>query len=180
MTVIAYKDGVLACDSLWSDGDIRATFKTKIRKLSNGLYVGTSGDNDDRAIIKLISDIEVTDDLSIDDFPSVAQLQELNQSMSMLIIHPRSDTNKIYVISTTNSGSESEGEGNSVYEITQDFYAVGSGSHVALGAMAAGANAEEACKIASRFEMHCMEPIHSLKTKKTKDEEIVIDSEAGC
>lgn len=174
MTVIAYKDGVLACDSLWTDNDLKSTFKTKIRKLDNGLYIGSSGDNDDRALVKLVSSIVVDGNLTEDHFPSVSKLQDMNQSITMIVVQP--DTRKIFIVSVGTENNES----NAVYEITQDFYAVGSGSHIALGAMAAGASAEEACRIACRFELHCMEPIHSFRVTETKQEEIVIDSEVGC
>lgn len=38
-------------------------------------------------------------------------------------------------------------------EIEDDFYAIGSGSHLALGAMAMGATPKEAIKVASRWDV---------------------------
>lgn len=157
MTVIAYKDGVLACDSLWVDGDLKSIYKTKICKLENGLCVGGAGESDDRALLKLLSDIEIQDELTIYDLPSVKELQELNQSMTTLVVY----NDKIFIV---NSGVSTEN--NSVYEITQKFYAVGSGAHIAIGAMAAGASAEGACKIACLYEISCAEPVNTIKVKR--------------
>jgi hypothetical protein len=47
--------------------------------------------------------------------------------------------------------------------MTNDFYAIGSGSHTALGAMAAGADAVRAVRIACRFDVFCSEPIYVLR-----------------
>ena len=162
MTVIAYKNGIMACDSLWTDLDLKSTFKTKIRKLKNDLLVGGSGENDDRAIIKLLSEIKVKGELDVDNFPSVKKLQDINQNLTMIVVQKVSKKkSKIFIVNM--SSQESGGEGNAVYEITQEYYAVGSGSHLALGAMAFGADAEEACRIACRYELYCAEPIHTIK-----------------
>lgn len=40
------------------------------------------------------------------------------------------------------------------HPIKGDFHAIGSGSHLALGAMAMGANAEQAVQIAAQFDVH--------------------------
>ena len=49
------------------------------------------------------------------------------------------------------------------YVITSDFHAIGSGMNTALGAMAAGADAIRAVRIACRFITSCGEPIHALR-----------------
>lgn len=158
MTVIAYKDGILACDSLWVDGDLKSIYKTKIYKLDNGLCIGGAGDSDDRALVKLLSEIKFKGNLTIDHLPTVKQLQEMNQNLTFLIVHRGYKETKIFIINT--------GDTNCVYEITQKFYAVGSGAHIAIGAMAAGASAEGACKIACTYEINCAEPVNTIKVKR--------------
>jgi hypothetical protein len=156
MTVIAYKEGVLACDSLWTDYGFKATYATKISKLPNGFLYATSGSNDDRELKKLISRMRPKD-LTVDDFPSVRTLKEteLTNATAMVIFNE-----KIFIVNI--DLEDEEGEGVGVYEITLPFYAIGCGKELAMGAMAAGASATEAAEIACTYDPNCQGPIHTL------------------
>lgn len=54
------------------------------------------------------------------------------------------------------------------YEIRAPFFAVGSGARLALGAMAKGASAEEAVKIAARLDGYTGGKVHTLSFKVRK------------
>jgi hypothetical protein len=58
------------------------------------------------------------------------------------------------------------------------FYAVGSGSHLALGALEAGASPKQAIKIASRYDSGTNNDVRVLKIKNTakgtSTEEVVL------
>ena len=49
------------------------------------------------------------------------------------------------------------------FQMEAPFYALGSGSVIAIGAMAAGADAETAAKIACKYSHGCGEPVHVLR-----------------
>lgn len=48
-------------------------------------------------------------------------------------------------------------------EVLEDFYAIGSGSDIAMGAMSAGADPKQAVKIAARFDVYTGEPVKTFK-----------------
>jgi len=156
MTVICFKDDVLACDSLWSDNALKAAYTTKIAKLENGFLYGSSGDNDDRDLKKLISRMRPKVNLDVEDFPSTRALRELElNSITAMVIFKQ----KIFIISIDTS---EEGEGVGVFCPTHPFYAIGSGRDLAFGAMEAGASAFDAVKIACKYDLNCEGPIHTL------------------
>ena len=48
-------------------------------------------------------------------------------------------------------------------EIFEDFYAIGSGSDIAIGAMSVGADPKQAVKIAAKFDVYTGEPVKTFK-----------------
>ena len=62
MTTIACKDGVMACDSCWTDANwLHSTTLTKIIRLKSGALLGEAGDNDSRAVVKLLQNCKKFD-----------------------------------------------------------------------------------------------------------------------
>jgi len=172
MTVITYKNGTMACDALWTDNEFKAIYRSKITHLSNGLFYGGSGGNDDRAIRKLISSIVVPlphGRLTTEDFPTVCEIQDTGtRNCQGMVINPNTNPAQIFIVSQDNDNGEGEGTG--VWEVTLTFYAIGSGKDLAMGAMAFGANAEEGVRIACKYTPSCEEPLYKVKIWSDDDE----------
>lgn len=134
MTVIAVKDGVIACDSLVTteDGHINGTVK-KCAPVEGGGFVATGGNL--VAAQKLLRAIQQDGCRVSGEYDATALW--LRQDGSCLR----------YVDGWV--GFESE------------YAAMGSGKLVAIGAMEAGASAEEAVKIACRVMNCCGGEVHT-------------------
>jgi hypothetical protein len=150
VTVIAYKAGVMACDSLWTEGGVAAVSRTKMHRTKFGLLVGCAGQNDSRSLKDLLERCRKPADL-----PTTKQLHELQSDIHALVVFPTKQVFSIWI----EPGDEGE---RGVTEISLPFYAIGCGSDVALGAMASGATAKEAAGYACDFDINCRRPIHAL------------------
>lgn len=130
MTTIAVKDGVIAGDGRVLCGDhIFSENTEKVFCLSSGAIIGHSG---------RLKDLHI-----INDF-----LNEERQEIPKVV-----DAQGIYVSLGGDIFEFEVSEGEIFYhEIDTSFTSVGSGCEYAIGAMAQGASAEEAVKIASRFD----------------------------
>lgn len=73
--------------------------------------------------------------------------------------YPKEKDGTVIIVDSHGRISALEAESKTVCRIRDKFVAIGSGSAVALGAMAAGATAYEAVKIASRFDAYTRGPI---------------------
>lgn len=159
MTIIAYRAGVLACDSMWSDDcDNMATLTTKISRSPWGLLIGGAGDNDDREVMKVLVALRTPNNL-----PSRETLGRIECDGSHLVVFPKSE--RIFEILTTAVPMPNRTGSNAYFGITEimgEFHAVGSGNPIAIGAMEAGASAVEAVKIACRRNAWCRPPVHQL------------------
>lgn len=120
MTVIAFKDGVLAADSLITADGVRVGYTTKIRKIGPVLAAGAGT----MSFVQAFLDWLATG--AEDDPPETS-----GNSEGLLIYDGR--------ILTWNDGWD---------HFVTPFYAIGSGRYQALGAMAAGASAREAVEAA--------------------------------
>lgn len=149
MTTIAYKDGVLACDSAWSDDNrIIGTF-TKIRRFDTGVLYGAAGGGDDRDLLNLLHNVTDPNDL-----PSIAALWEIQGDFSALMVFSDS---RVFLITTAEDDC-------GVCQVSTPA-AVGSGKLIAYGAMDAGADAVRAVEIAcARDNASCL-PAHSISLK---------------
>jgi hypothetical protein len=129
MTTIAYKDGIVAVDSLSSaDGIILSNTEKKIFKLSCGIVVGCGLT---REIWQMVRWLESATDLNCD--------QPSNES-TVLLFTPK----EITVFR----------EGSYYYESPKHCFSWGSGYGIALGAMAQGATAITAVKIACKLDIY--------------------------
>jgi ATP-dependent protease HslVU (ClpYQ) peptidase subunit len=149
MTTIAYKDGVLACDSAWSEDSRIVGSITKITRFETGVLYGSAGHGDDRALVSLLRLVRTPDDL-----PSVNDLWDIHQEITALVVFP---DKQVYMVFT---GTDDCG----AFPLTPPA-AIGSGKWIALGAMDAGKGAVEAVKIACNRDCHSRLPVHSLCVK---------------
>lgn len=135
MTTIAYRDGVMAADSLsTSDGIAMGTVAKAIRR-EDGAMCGAAGSTSlIRALLAWFENGEGGDKPDLKDNGAQA-----------LIIRP--------------TGSTEWHDEFGFHVISAPFFAIGSGRDVALGAMAAGASAEEAVEHAIRFDINSGGPI---------------------
>ena len=145
MTVIAYRDGVMAADSMEAD-DHQKFLSTKLFK-AKGAVIGTSGDSVNSLLFVdwYGNRKKPKPDLSIDRAFEclVATTERLELWTEML--RPQ--------------------------VIDAEYYAIGSGASVALGAMHAGADAELAVEAACHFARGCREPVQVEVIKPRKDVE---------
>jgi hypothetical protein len=161
VTVIAYRSGVMACDSCWASNGTQNVSATKIIRLSSGGLLGSAGDNDIRALVNLVDKIRSPSQL-----PSRRSLAETRISCEALLAFKSGD---VWMIST--GGHDDAG-----YPIDDDadygcwpaatiggYAAAGSGADYALAAMDAGASARQAVEIACRRNIHCRLPVHTVK-----------------
>lgn len=173
MTCVAWRNGVMACDSCWTDGDTQVASLIKITRLSSGALLGQAGDNDARAITALLDKIKDPSKL-----PSKKELAATLDGFMGLIAFPRGG---VYYVS--NGPVDEQGwpvedsYGNrddvGVWPATSmgGYCAVGSGSDLALAAMDGGPNvsAIRAVEIACRRNVNCRLPVHAVRLiTKTK------------
>ena len=141
MTTIAYRDGVLASDSLATIGDTKAHGSyQKIRRIGDFL-VGAAG-----SVAASQDFVNWLKHGTEDDPPPKGQY-------NALIIDPRGRVREI--------------ENGSVLPVPRGakFFAIGSGAAYALAAMYAGASAPEAVKIAAKIDTSTGLPVKTLKLK---------------
>lgn len=137
MTTIAYKAGVLAADSLCTSNGFREGDALKIRKIGRLLVAGCGASARCERFF---------------DWVAAGMNGESpwtgHDSGNSLIVLP-DDTLVMF------------GE-NGPWPLQADFYALGSGELIALGAMAAGASAAEAVAHAIRFDTRSGGPIRTI------------------
>lgn len=140
MTIVAYKKGVLAADSCISDGTLDCGIMRKIVRSKSGLLAGASGDAQDIVVF----------------------LQWCARDMRGK--RPEFGKDALAGIIVKPDGTIWYCEAGGVpYRLTSDFYAAGDGAHMAIGAMAAGADPVRAVKIVCRFNTTCREPVQALR-----------------
>ena len=145
MTVVAYKEGVMASDSMISlreTGD-KLIFGPKVCKIGSAL-VGASGSAQIlRKIKEIKSHVNILNRIS-----SILDDDEEDHDFDIMVLL----CGKKFVFD------------NSVVpcEIYDEFFAIGSGSSLALGAMSFGASAEEAVRVAIKHNVFCGGEVYSV------------------
>jgi hypothetical protein len=152
MTVIAYRKGVMAGDSCWSEKDgFICNVQNKLVRLASGAIYGGAGATDDRALRKLLQNV-----VSPDRLPDLATLSDPDYGdVECLLVLP---DHSVWTI----GGGE---KGYGVCPVKVSYCAIGSGRDLAIGAMAQGATAAAAVKLACQWHVHCRPPVHTLKLK---------------
>lgn len=141
MTTIAYRDGVLASDSLATLGDTKAHgHYQKIRRIGDYM-VGAAGSVADSQ--NFVNWLRSGDE----------ENPPPKGNYSALIIDPRGRVREI--------------ENGSVLPVPRaaKFFSIGSGAPYALAAMYAGATAAEAVRIAAKIDTSTGLPVKTLKIK---------------
>lgn len=126
MTCIAYRNGVMAADTLVCVGSIKYCFAHKILKTRAGWLVGVAGD---------MTNLSTIFDWAQGGFKK-AEL-ELTDDVAAIIVDPEGN---VWIIDVHRRRIPVHGP----------YFAEGGAGHIALGAMAMGAGAEQAVEIAMR------------------------------
>lgn len=165
MTVIAYRGGIMACDSCWTYGNTQTVSAIKIKRLKSGALFGGAGDNDARAMELLLDGIKSREKL-----PTREALAATKVEGMWLLALPRDG---VWVVSTGRHDESGypyradgeEGDDYGIWPATTmgGYAAIGSGGDCALSAMDAGANAREAVEIACKRDINCRPPVHVMK-----------------
>lgn len=160
MTTVAYKAGIIACDSCWTYGGTVDTLSTKIQRLSSGALVGMAGQNDARALIALIDKVKTPAQI-----PSFEALMALRSDSLVLLVLPGGRIFKIATLlqSIDHAAGGLDDIGDlGAWEVQSEFSAIGSGAELATGAMRCGAPAEDAVNVACEFDPNSRLPVHVL------------------
>lgn len=156
MTTIAYKAGLMACDSCWTLDDIVVTLKNKIYKLPSGALLGQAGDNDCREMEIFLGRIK-----SPKSIPTRKALLELRLDFAGIWVLPGGDVFKVTCREDVLDYKDEVG----FTPINRKFAACGSGNQMALGVMAHGGSALEAVKIAADFDVNTRGPFHQARLR---------------
>lgn len=150
MTTIAYRDGVMAGDSAYTDDCRIVGLGPKVIRFKHVLY-GGAGDADDRVLVSILKKVKTPADL-----PSVKVLRKFEQDLDALIVFRDGRTFSLYAAAKA-------GAQHGLHEIFYPFASIGSGRDVALGAMAAGASAERAVEISCEHTTYSCPPVTSVQ-----------------
>lgn len=135
MTIIAYRNGVMASDSLITTSQTRTDYIKKVATNKKGWIGGACGDY--MALVHYLEWIENG---------CKKKFVASDKEFSALLMSP---DGKLHFLDETRKT-----------ELTNSFYAIGSGADIALGAMQFGANAVEAVKVAIALNIHCGGDVH--------------------
>jgi len=159
MTVIAYKDGIMACDSSWTDDHGTCqTLLNKITRLSSGALLGEAGDCDSRSMHVILDKVKCFDKMPLNE-----EIAKAKVDYAALLVFPNGE-----VCMVTCDHDEKAGWRGQAWKLNRGFATCGSGADIALGFMGAGKSAAEACAFVCRFADGCRLPIHSVPLKPTK------------
>lgn len=142
VTTIAYRDGVLAADSQVTAGDIYRGNARKVFAVNTSVgrtLVAASGSRGAAEAFRTW-------------IREGGEKPEIHKDDTLLGIVVRPD-----------GTVEVWNERLAKQPVVAPFVAAGSGNEIAMGAMGAGASAEEAVKIACRFCIYSSEPVHTVR-----------------
>lgn len=157
MTTVAFKSGIMACDSCWSHAGCVDTLSNKMVRLKSGAILGQAGNNDARPIIALLETVKNSRAL-----PTYEVLAALRLDFLGLLVLPNRRIFKIATILTSPDHWDEDTEDIGLWEIDDHLTAIGSGAALAIGAMVAGADARKAVRIACQRDMQSRGPVHTL------------------
>lgn len=153
MTTIVYKNGIMAADTREVSGQT-ARRCTKLFKFGRTI-IGTAGDS--------FAGMVFVDwwgrGRPENDRPDLTNL-DMDEDFECLVWHDA----KLYVVNRLMLLVEVSLE-------DYPFYAIGSGSDVALGALSMGASAKRAIEIAADFDVNTGLPVETRACKANKDED---------
>lgn len=141
MTTITFRDGVIAGDTMMSHGDTPITMPGIKVFFAGQFAVGLSGDLRYMPLVKRW--VEAGFPLDDHDF---SRLWE--DDWDCLVMNPDGQVFLPFA--------------DALYPITNQFFALGSGRDIALGALSMGASARQAVEIAARWDKHTNGIIESI------------------
>lgn len=159
MTTIAYKAGIMACDSAWSDHCQICTRRPKLIRTKAGGLLGEAGDDDSRDVLKLFDHVKNPRQL-----PSRKELLDLKLLYSAIFVMPNG---RIYSVDI-DYDDERKDWAAGLFEVNEPFYAVGSGMSYALGVMEFGGSARDAVAVACRRDISSRTPVHTMSLSKPR------------
>lgn len=159
MTTIAYRAGVMACDSCYAFGNMVDTLSPKVHRLRSGALLGQAGANDSRSVVALFD--QVCRDVAT--LPDAAALKQLDVDFMGLLVFP-AEPRRLFKVSIDEIAKPT-GLDTGIWEIEAPFTAIGSGESYAIGAFEAGADAVRAVEIACRRDINSRPPIHVFNIK---------------
>ena len=134
MTVIAYRDGVMAADTLASDGLLKVAGMRKVVRGSDGVLYGVAG--------------------AAGICCAIARWVESGYRGDMPALRVEDQTADVLVVGVDGVISALTPYGQEDYP-GAEYFAIGSGSAVAMGALHAGADAEGAVRAAIEHGLGC-------------------------
>ncbi len=154
MTVIAYRDGTMACDSLTTlSNDVVSWNAEKVIRLASGALLGACGCGCDNREFRSLFDTVSTPS----DIPRLDALSDLKIDCTILLVLPDSSVWFIVI------DKESNGNWSSSVARAHEYMSVGSGSDVAQGALEMGATAKEAVEVAIKWNVKCGGPVQEFR-----------------
>jgi ATP-dependent protease HslVU (ClpYQ) peptidase subunit len=148
MTTIAYRDRVLAADSMETDDDMKLNWKTKkVFKLPNGSLFGGAGDAESCMILLdgLKKGIEL---------PALPKVGDSGPDVHAILVKPNG---RIYFY-----------EGYRWTKVVEKFWAIGSGRKAALALLRYGASAVDAVKGGINTDTYSGGRVRTVKLGKRK------------
>ena len=148
MTVIAYKDGVVAADSQETHGDGRKQSCKKLYKV-NGTVIATAGDS----YTSLIFVDWFERGARMEDCPDLSNVS-WDEDFECLVLESQSE---IYTINRFFQKY--------YIEMPDGFFAIGCGAGYATVAMDCGLSAKEAVKMTCKHDAYCGGRVQSMRVK---------------
>lgn len=145
MTTIAYRDGIMAADTAsWDVNGVYFGRARKLHRLADGRVFGGAGSTS--AILRVVAWLNGAEDKpALDDDKPTDVVQAI-------IATPGPGRVVVYVDVSLMEVEQHPGE----------FVAIGSGRELALGAMAMGASAAEAVRVATDFDRGSRPPVDTI------------------
>lgn len=157
MTVIAYKAGIMACDSLCADIESGSTwFKgNKIYRTKAGALVGCSGSADSRTVVALVNNVKRGAQM-----PSAAAFGATRcESSGILIVLPDGE---VWCANIVLNEEAQEWQADVCRITGMNGYGVaGCGADMAMMAMKCGKSAKEAVALTCEMNAFCRPPIYT-------------------
>lgn len=147
MTTIAYRDGVMAADTALTHNGVWEGKSVKIGTTSDGRVVGIAGAP---GMMK----------------PFIDWLQFGGDAPA----YDRDD-HFFAIVAYADGAASLYDRFMSEIKMSEPFHAIGSGKEIAIGAMAAGASAEDAVRIACIYDAYSAEPVRTVTVAEFDAEE---------
>jgi ATP-dependent HslUV protease subunit HslV len=140
MTVIAYRDGLLAADSLVTAGHVVTGRIQKLWRFDDGRLLGGAG---------VAGDMRSFVAWALAGCKGHWECQDKENGFSALVVGAQGE-----VVMYDAEGRD--------YLLEAEFIARGAGAELAIGAMAMGARADQAVEVACRYSVWCGGPVQRL------------------